>query len=476
MNNLLKKNILNLFILIFIISLGHLSYVHNALKVTSDEWFEVHQIDSEQLVLDGFLNLLKNKNSSGLGAYLRNTSDEKDYLNARDYYQSESISNNFKTYNSNFGLQIYFLKFLKLIGFDKLYYYHSITALLMSAVVALLFFGIKKNFSFISAIVVALIFLLSPWIVVSARNLYLLIFIYFLPVALSMYFSNKIFMNNKQFYVFLILLFFAVLFKLLCGYEFINVIFFSTCAPLLFYSYNQNYNKQIILKKFIAVIIIFVLAFLIAATIHTMSIKNKSEKFYEPIIKIASKRLWTNKKNVNEVLTNAEREYCDNNKKCEETIYKSLTSNSAIVISKYFLMVDFLPWFYLNVSKDDRRLIIDNFKFLNDNFSFENIKLSYKNLSLIKSQSILLLFMIYFFSLITFLSFQVYSLYIFIIAKKSIKYFLALSFLGPISWYFIFKGHSAIHYHLNFILWYLFFIPASFIAIINNLELRRSKK
>jgi hypothetical protein len=84
--------------------------------------------------------------------------------------------------------------------------------------------------------------------------------------------------------------------------------------------------------------------------------------------------------------------------------------------------------------------------------------------------------MIYFFSLITFLSFQVYSLYIFIIAKKSIKYFLALSFLGPISWYFVFKGHSAIHYHLNFILWYLFFIPASFIAIINNLELRRSKK
>ena len=57
MINLSKKKI-NLVIFLLIILTGHLSYVHNTFKVTSGNWFEVHQIDSEQLVLDGFLNLL----------------------------------------------------------------------------------------------------------------------------------------------------------------------------------------------------------------------------------------------------------------------------------------------------------------------------------------------------------------------------------------------------------------------------------
>jgi hypothetical protein len=471
MYGLIKKKIFNLVIFLLIIFIGHLSYVHNALKVTSDEWFEVHQIDSEQLVLDGFLNLLKNKKNSGLGAYLRDTSNEKDYLNARNYYEREQISDNFNKYKSNFGLQIYFLKFLKFIGFNKLYYFHTITALLMSSVVALMFFSIKRDFSLLTACIIALIFLLSPWIVVSARNLYMLIFIWFLPIALSLYFANKIFLKNSQFYFFLLLLFIVVLFKLLCGYEFSSAIFFSTCAPVLFHAYNQNYSKLFILKKFIAIMTIFFLAFLVAATIHSLNVKKNSEKFYEPIIKIASKRIWTNK-DINEVRA----EYCENDIKCAEIFHKSLTSNSAIVVSKYFLMIDFLPWFYVSVSKTDRRLIIDNLKYLNENFNFQSIKIFLDNVSQIKSQSILLLFIIYSISLFTFFIFQIYTLYIFINAKKSIKYLVAFSFLGPITWFLTFKGHSAIHYHVNYILWYLFFIPASLIAIINNLTIYKTKK
>jgi hypothetical protein len=216
---------------------------------------------------------------------------------------------------------------------------------------------------------------------------------------------------------------------------------------------------------------IFILAFLVATTIHGLNVKKNSEKFYEPIIKIASKRIWTNK-DINEIKA----EYCENDIKCAEIIHKSLTSNTAIVVSKYFLMVDFLPWFYVSVSKIDRRLIINNLKYLNDNFNFQNIQIFLDNVSQIKSQSILLVFIIYFISLFFFFIFLIYTLYVFINAKKSIKYLVAFSFLGPITWFLIFKGHSAIHYHINYILWYVFFIPGSVIAIINNLTIYKTKK
>ena len=189
----------------------------------------------------------------------------------------------------------------------------------------------------------------------------------------------------------------VLLIKLLCGYEFSSAIFFSTCAPFFFHAYNQNCSKLFILKKFITMISIFILAFLVAASIHTMNVKKESEKFYEPIVKIAIKRIWTDK-DINEVRV----EYCENDIKCAEIIHKSLTSNSAIVVSKYFLMVDFLPWFYLNISKVDRRLIIDNLKYLNENFNFQNIKKFLNNVSQIKSRSIFLFCIIYSISLFTF--------------------------------------------------------------------------
>ena len=56
MNYLANKNYLNLIIFSFIFILGFFSYTHNSLKVTSERWFNEHQIDSEQLVLDGLLN------------------------------------------------------------------------------------------------------------------------------------------------------------------------------------------------------------------------------------------------------------------------------------------------------------------------------------------------------------------------------------------------------------------------------------
>ena len=462
-----KNHILDLILIIIIVIIGHFSYVHNSLKVVSNNWFDTHQLDSEQLVLDGLLYSSKNKNIKQLGKYSRNSADERDYLNARKYFINKNISGEFKEYSSSFGMQVYFFKFLSFIGINKLHYYHSISAFLMTAVIALITISIKRDFSLFTGLVCALIFLLSPWIVIFAKNLFWLTFTLFLPMAFSIYYSKKIFVNFKIFYLLLFLLFISFLFKFLCGYEFITTIFLSTCAPVFYHGLKQKFKISLIFKKIILLGVIFTLAFIFSITIHTISIKKDNEKFYEPIISIAEKRLWTNRKEL------VSKQACSNNKNCEEEIFRSLKANSLLVVIKYFLMTDFLPWFYLDISEKDNRKIIKSLRFLNNNFNIPNIIKTFEDMSKIESKPFALFIVIKSISITAFLILHVFSFYVFLKANRSIKYFMAISFFAPISWYFIAKGHSAIHFHMNFILWYIFFVPASIIGIINHLQSKK---
>ena len=56
----------------------------------------------------------------------------------------------------------------------------------------------------------------------------------------------------------------------------------------------------------------------------------------------------------------------------------------------------------------------------------------------------------------------------FLRSNLKMRLILMLSFMAPLSWFVIAKGHSAGHYHINYVLWYLPFIPFSFIALFYN--------
>jgi hypothetical protein len=52
--------------------------------------------------------------------------------------------------------------------------------------------------------------------------------------------------------------------------------------------------------------------------------------------------------------------------------------------------------------------------------------------------------------------------YLSVLAARSplpVRAILLLAFCAPLSWHFIAKGHSFIHPHMNYVLWYLPFIP-----------------
>ena len=188
MNYLLNKNYLSLIIFSVIFILGFFSYTHNSLKVTSEKWFNEHQVDSEQFVLDGVLKGY-NKGKLSLGVFLRNNDNSKDYLNARKYFLDKNNEGEFVSYESSYGFQVKLFHKLFSSGFDSILLYHSIVGALLSLVVAFMTVTVKRDFSTISAIIFGLVFILSPWIVVFARNLFWVPFTWFLPIAISMYFS-----------------------------------------------------------------------------------------------------------------------------------------------------------------------------------------------------------------------------------------------------------------------------------------------
>ena len=461
MNYLFNKNYLNIIIFSFIFILGFYSYTNNSLKVTSEKWFNEHQIDSEQIVLDGLLNGLRD-GKLNLGVYLRND-NSKDYLNARKYFLNKNDEGKFVSYNSSYGFQIRFFYKLYSFGFDSLSLYHSIVSALLSLVVAFMTLTIKRDFSIISAIIFGLVFILSPWIVVFARNLFWVPFTWFLPIAISMYFSIDIFDNSKKLYVMLLLIFSSFTLKFLCGYEFITTIFFATCVPIFYQGVLKNYLIFEILKKCFYIGLIFISAFLTTIILDHKSNDYQNLNEENPILTAAKKRLWS--KNPELIA----KKTCNKNKSCEDEIYRALNSNPVYVTSKYLLMVDFLPWFYSNkIENEVKNEIKKSIKKINKNLSFYSVNIFYKEMKNILSFEIILFMIIKLLSLISFLLFIIYSFYIFFLSKKSFKFLFLTSLLAPLSWFIMAKGHSAIHLHINFVLWYITFIPCGMLLIINH--------
>ena len=128
-----------------------------------------------------------------------------------------------------------------------------------------------------------------------------------------------------------------------------------------------------------------------------------------------------------------------NRESCLKEYVDSLTAGHWRVIRRYFYFPHFLPW-------------IDNLlPYPNHNRILE-IRLGWSSVYAFRLLLILTGIMV-------------------VKKRKSLPWCLLimLSFISPISWYFFAKGHSFIHGHLNFVLWYLPFVPFSILFFIESI-------
>lgn len=285
-------------------------------------------------------------------------------------------------------------------------------AFLLALTLSFLCWLLRKEYDALFAWVFYLVFLLSPWVTAMARNLYWAEFLMFLPAVLILLALPYLRQNNiKIAAVYTALFFIAVLIKCLCGYEFLSsIMLFALTFPATAAVVAKNAKLRVMLVKYTALCaFLFVFAFACALTAHAKERGGTVSKGLQLIWKEDITRRTYSSSAVWTGLTG-----------------KSLQSSAPLVVAKYLIKIP--------------------------------------------NGVITGVFAVFFLPLIL--------LSLVLLVLKSVKTKVWLSqdnaffmffFLTSISWFVAAKGHSYIHTHINYVLWYFgfvqmcFYVPSKFI-------------
>lgn len=453
-----KLNIL--FISLLIAFIAFLSYNNNFFLVTSDKLFLEHQLGSEQYVLDGILHGVDSNGYLRLGTYTRPEIVGAPDLLSHQLYTDMNKDGEFHEYKSQFGLQLHVFNFLAENFDSNIHFLQSFSALLMSFTVALFFIAISREFSLTYGFLFCVPLIFSPWVVIFARNLYWVEATWFLPTVITFFFGKNSLRSIYGTVKMGGMLFVAFLIKCLCGYEYLTTIALSACAPLVYYTMQYRFGVKCGLFQLMICGISLFLAFLIAFGLHVRLLSTHSDNPFNDIVLIAKKRISTQNPTSFEL-----NEWCkgSHNPECQSVIKKSLTSNRFIVTAKYFDIPHFLPWIdRADLSSTDRSALKAVLQGVLDKPTLDSIQVA---ISRISFQNMFLLVATRVASPIAFVLF---NLFVFKQALKrhdSLSLGLLVSIMAPLSWFLLGKGHSYIHYHLNYVLWYLPYIPFAMLLL-----------
>lgn len=226
--------------------------------------FVAFQSDSEYIVfsktyMDKYLG-----NSSKYGLVLI-TDENENRINIFEDFKS-----NYKVvdYSSQIGLQGHIVSFM----YNSLHMPFWLLKLgccfILSIVLILICYNICFKYNKILGIIFYITFLLSPWVVAFARNLYWVEFTWFLPILFALMLSRDY--SKKK--IFIPLIFISIVLKCLCGYEYISTIMLSTISFFIIdlFTVADKQTRKIILKTILIVGVICIIAFILVLGIHSI--------------------------------------------------------------------------------------------------------------------------------------------------------------------------------------------------------------
>ena len=456
------KNYKSFIIAPFILAFSYISLSFNGLKLADNEWFLTNQLTSEQLVLEGLLRANETK-EVGLGRYERiNTGTDPKYT--YEYFERKNVDGFFVPYESHYGFQVRLLKYLSLTGCDNLSCYHSVTAIIMSLLITSFFLILCREFGIIPSLFFSATFFTSAWFIVFAKNLYWLPFSWFVPTLITIFVSIFYKKNYLAFIFFMTTLFFAYLINALFRYEYLTVVGLSSCLPIIYILIKKNFSKFLILRLLIYNFLVFLLSFLLALTIHAYSINKNIINGYSTILHNASKRIQSTESKTTII------NYCGNNLACIEDIKKNFEKSTVLVVGEYFIFPAFLPG---TKRVNERKLpqLYNGLKCSDPPGCIEKFRSSF--MSHDYSQFLKELFLVFFsleglnwlFDRLVFLIFFLISVLVALRSSSPVKITFIFSLIAPLSWFILAKPHSDAHYDVNYIVWYLSYIPFSVLMI-----------
>lgn len=140
---------------------------------------------------------------------------------------------------------------------------YIITSILLALCIFAILYWIKQEFSGIVSVVLYLSVLFNQWLTASARNMYWVIWTFFLPFVITLYFlwneEKKGKCNIKLLYIFS---FFSIFIRCSCGYEFLSVVMINLEIPLFYYAYKNKWKIKEFIKRFLSLAAVAILAFI----------------------------------------------------------------------------------------------------------------------------------------------------------------------------------------------------------------------
>lgn len=398
----------------------------NSWMVARESWFLKQNYDMESFVVgrivqshqDGIFSyggLLGNGRPDATPAMSKSEAYAYQYL----AYTNDLPFGSFTTYQSQIGGQGILFSVLdglmRLLPQQKLQIFHAFTSLLSALALSMIVLWFYLEFGLLVSLFVLASAVLSPWLVVFGGKLFWSMWSFYLPMVVIMYYFKKRNPARHNNIIFGILVFIAVLVKcLFTGYEYITTTLIMMMVPYVFYYILRKFSIRYFISVSLMAIFSSCLAILLSFIILCIQIGSVEGSFLKGIDHIEyvlEKRTYGDPINFPSVYAN------------------SLKSHTTDVVKTYLLGSYFGPEKYLPTS----------------------VPIIPSMLTMVRY-----LYLIFLFAMASVL------LYVFRKRnsdKLKVKCNLALilatwfSLLAPLSWFVIFKAHSAIHRHMNYIVW-----------------------
>lgn len=242
----LKKIIFTIFFVLLT-----LSFYQNSFNAVPESHFLTWQADSEGLVLGRIIRARQ----AGLRAEYNLLQRDPNWREENAFITENHVEFG-GLYYGQIGLQgfVYAVmdRSLPMSNHNKLNLFYFINSLLLAIMIGLLAFWAIKHFNYLSGLGILIGGIFSHWLVLSARNMYWVVWTMLLPfiVILYLHWLETKKTNTKVYGVyFLFASFFSVFIRLANGFEFTSSILLVTLFPIFFYALRDSWNKKKIIYR-----------------------------------------------------------------------------------------------------------------------------------------------------------------------------------------------------------------------------------
>ncbi len=327
-----------------------------------------------------------------------------------DKYDSSDI--HLEPYISQFGIQGVIFSKLNEVMRGKINDLYKVNSALLALAIVVLFVLYLKIFPKQFAVIFLISILLSPWMTSFGKNLYWIPFSWFLPAVFSA--GYLLTTSSLKKWLCLFSLYLAFLFKCLAGYEYISAIILLAACPFVFQMLLSSKNGawRLPFKRFMLVCLVGVAAFITALLIHA---------------DIRGETIWSGLQSIYEF-----------------DVKRRTYGNPAAFGPEYFTALSSTP--------------VDILRMYVFSWHTELLRFLPGGAFVILLLGAILTLLCRYLILKTHKSFADLAIFVAFI-------------LPPVSWLILAKGHSAIHTHINYVLWYFGFVAALLHICFNGLKL-----